>query len=45
MRKNIVEKIEKAYPVKVVYGDTESCLIWHKAFIGALLMLLENLIC
>ncbi len=26
----IVDKIESTYPVQVVYGDTDSCMLWHK---------------
>ena len=26
----VVEYIQEKYPVKVVYGDTDSCMLWHK---------------
>jgi DNA polymerase delta subunit 1 len=27
----IVEYIVKAYPVRVIYGDTDSCMLWHES--------------
>jgi DNA polymerase delta subunit 1 len=27
---DIVDRIQNSYPVKVVYGDTDSCMLWHK---------------
>lgn len=27
---DIVDIIQNSYPVKVVYGDTDSCMLWHK---------------
>jgi DNA polymerase delta subunit 1 len=27
---DIVEMIEAAYPVRVIYGDTDSCMLWHR---------------
>jgi DNA polymerase delta subunit 1 len=26
---DIVKKIEASYPVRVIYGDTDSCMLWH----------------
>lgn len=27
----IVEYIRDRYPVEVIYGDTDSCMLWHKS--------------
>ena len=29
---DVVKKIEQQYPVKVIYGDTDSCMLCHKVF-------------
>ncbi|TPX63954.1 DNA-directed DNA polymerase [Spizellomyces sp. 'palustris'] len=42
----LVNEIEQTYPVKVIYGDTDSCMIWHKNEVSKEEMIdLANKIC